>query len=42
MTITSAVVESFAEYSQFGSLKEFNNLFEMWMVEKKRFSVRVS
>jgi hypothetical protein len=37
MTIKSAVVESFAEYSQFGSLKEFNNHFEMWMVDKKCF-----
>jgi len=37
MTIKSAVVESFAEYSQFGSLKEFNNHFEMWMADKKRF-----
>jgi hypothetical protein len=32
MTIKSAVIESLAEYSQFGSLKEFNNHFEMWMV----------
>ncbi|MBT2642875.1 hypothetical protein J7I80_11610 [Bacillus sp. ISL-41] len=37
MTIKSAVIESFAEYSQFGSLKEFNNHFEMWMADKKRF-----
>ncbi|GAM12858.1 hypothetical protein [Mesobacillus selenatarsenatis] len=37
MTIKSAVIESFAEYSQFGSLKEFNNHFEMWMTDKKRF-----
>jgi hypothetical protein len=37
MIIKSAVVESFAEYSQFGSLKEFNNHFEMWMADKKRF-----
>ncbi|WP_226086703.1 hypothetical protein [Mesobacillus sp. S13] len=37
MTIKSAVIESFTEYSQFGSLKEFNNHFEMWMADKKRF-----
>ena len=37
MIIKSAVIESFAEYSQFGSLKEFNNHFEMWMADKKRF-----
>jgi hypothetical protein len=37
MTIKSAVIERFAEYSQFGSLKEFNNHFEMWMADKKRF-----
>ncbi|UYZ22534.1 hypothetical protein [Mesobacillus jeotgali] len=37
MTIKSAVIESFAGYSQFGSLKEFNNHFEMWMEDKKRF-----
>ncbi|WP_226678266.1 histone-like transcription factor family protein [Mesobacillus jeotgali] len=37
MTIKSAVIESFAEYSQFGSLKEFNIHFEMWMADKKRF-----
>ncbi|GAE47591.1 hypothetical protein [Mesobacillus boroniphilus] len=37
MTIKSAVIESFAEYSQFGSLREFNSHFEMWMADKKRF-----
>jgi hypothetical protein len=37
MTIKSAVIERFAEYSQFGSLKEFNNHFEKWMADKKRF-----
>jgi hypothetical protein len=37
MTIKSAVIESFMEYSQFSSLKEFNDHFEMWMAEKKSF-----
>lgn len=36
MTIKSAV-KSFAEYSQFGSLKEFNMHLEVWMADKKRF-----
>jgi hypothetical protein len=37
MTIKSAAIENFEGYSQFGSLKEFNNHFEMWMADKKRF-----
>jgi hypothetical protein len=37
MAIKSAAIENFEEYSQFGSIKEFNNHFEMWMVEKKRY-----
>ncbi|MEW9125207.1 MAG: hypothetical protein AB2421_21025 [Thermotaleaceae bacterium] len=37
MAIKSAGIEGFAGYSQFGSLKEFNNHFEMWMADKKRF-----
>lgn len=37
MKIKSAVIESFTEYSHFASLKEFNNHFEMWMADKKRF-----
>ena len=37
MSIKSAAIENFAGYSQFGSLKEFNSHFEMWMADKKRF-----
>lgn len=36
MGIKSAEIENFEEYSQFGSLVEFNHHFEMWMKAKKR------
>jgi hypothetical protein len=37
MHIKSANIESFEEYSQFVSLKEFNSHFEMWMADKKQY-----
>jgi len=39
MNIKSGKIESFESYSQFGSLKDFNNHVEMWMVDcKKEFT----
>lgn len=37
MPIKSTNIESFAEYSKFDSLGEFNNHFEMWMADKKQY-----
>ncbi|MFD2681813.1 hypothetical protein [Bacillus seohaeanensis] len=36
MNIKSGDIEAFKQYSQFSSLKEFNNHMEMWMVEYKK------
>ncbi|OCA87873.1 hypothetical protein A8F94_08525 [Bacillus sp. FJAT-27225] len=36
MTIKSAKIESFEEYSQFKSLKEFNSHIEQWLALHKR------
>ncbi|MEH7883850.1 hypothetical protein V7654_05950 [Bacillus sp. JJ1609] len=37
MQIKSANIESFEEYTQFQSLGDFNNHFEMWMADKKQY-----
>ncbi|MCM3763894.1 hypothetical protein [Neobacillus niacini] len=35
MGMKSGCIEQFKEFSQFSSLKEFNNHMEMWMVQHK-------
>jgi hypothetical protein len=37
MSIKSGGIENFEEYSQFGSLGEFNKHMEMWMADKKHY-----
>jgi len=37
MQIKSANIERFEEYTQFQSLGDFNNHFEMWMADKKQY-----
>lgn len=37
MSIKNGKIDNFEEYSQFRDLKEFNNHFEIWMADKKRF-----
>src|SRR4051812_7163738 len=36
MNLKSGQIQQFEEYSQFKSLKEFNNHMEMWLVEYKQ------
>jgi hypothetical protein len=36
MNLKSSKTEAFEQYSQFSSLKEFNNHMEMWMIEHKK------
>ncbi|MGZ4160544.1 MAG: hypothetical protein ACXVNF_07085, partial [Neobacillus sp.] len=35
MNIKSGKIEGFEQYSQFNNLKDFNNHFELWLVELK-------